>query len=440
MSGNCTAFATKPEVEVVASQVRLKVDKTEVSKIQEASVAQSVGIAQQLISSIGQVVTAKIAANTYLTSQAITKVNSVVKTAGEANSIALKAASAAKNAKFEALYAQTRASAAKAAAAKNASSIGSVLGKVGGAISIVSTMATVAALAALQQQVLDISRRVKVNKQINQENKRRIKKLEFAAKVATAQAKKAAAEREAIELGQKRLQKRIDNFYHALEQSNQRNQEINQRQQAYFADLEKQIAAANNAVQKNQQNLNKKIETTKVDIQNSSQQLRTGTTQKINLELLIKKIDALEDTIKKQRNANIEQKKKIDKLKNPDQLITRVRNLDDKVTNYNKDLFKIGDKTIELESSFVKEKREGYVRAQAAIKQVEQIKKKQIEDVKRGEYKVARTESKINKVQQKQVDEINQKLITTSRKVEGVDSKVSKLPGATEIALGKSKK
>ena len=141
----CTALATKPELQAVQTKVGQ----------QQSKIIESLSLAG-------------------LAAAARDSVTRNARAAAQANVNALAAEALAKKARADALYAGSRAASAASNAAKAGSLALKALGLIGSIFSILGTLASLAALAILTAKVVALNNRVKANEAVTEENTRRI--------------------------------------------------------------------------------------------------------------------------------------------------------------------------------------------------------------------------------------------------------------------------
>ena len=336
---------------------------------------------------------------------------------GKVHSEALNAKLTAKKANYQSLYNASK-------TASNANKIASVGGQalkalnlVGTVYSVLSTFATTAALAYLTKKVAALNNAVIRNRQqiernrirsvenalingrqqseidqINQANRiRDIQHKELAYRHGLQQAQIVknttdianfkASTKQQIESLKRQYQKQID----SLTESN--------------SELQKQITQANNDIQQ----VNSQIQSTNLNLQSLKQQNNsqvTNDTQKL-----------IEKTVKKEVNQNV-----------------RIRNLNDKVTNYDLNLHTLKSNSKVLESSIEARNREVIKHAKDLERRVNEIKNNEIETNNKVDNLGRQVIQKNNQVDQKQVQDINLKL-------DNLDNKVSNFPSPTTIAF-----
>lgn len=348
---SCKDLATKRELEIVDKALRSGLDGKLAKSEKQAIINTSANLAGQLVQSAALVQSAKILTNSKNIQTFGVRSTTALSNAGIANTKALAASQAAKKASFEALYAQSRAAAARNIGQSALSKATSAIGTIGGILSIISTLATATQLAILTKQVSDMRKRqAKFEADTNKE-------ISFLRTRANSAFNMAEGARISANANQGRLNLLEKDINSVKAQVAKANRQIEQTKKEIIAannrfdSLGGDIAVVNQRVNQANQNASK-IDNSKINNLNNTvdrlQNTNIQTLQKIgDLE---KQVAAAETTAKKQDEKIAELEKQVEP-KEVKELITRTRNLNDKVTVINNDITTLKGSEVRLKSS-----------------------------------------------------------------------------------------
>ncbi|MDJ0902427.1 MAG: hypothetical protein QNJ55_26850, partial [Xenococcus sp. MO_188.B8] len=430
----CPDLATKQQLAALEKETERELEQ----KVATSAVPNIIGQALAGVSSI-------VAVKTLGIQQAVTQNKSAIKNAavsvgqnaaslanvksavntnavniGNANAQALNATLAAKKANYQNLYTASR-------AASNANRIATVgkqalraLNLIANIYSILSSFATTTALAYLTKQVAALNKAVILNTKKIEQN--RIRSVENS-------------------LINGRQQSQID----TINQAN-RIRDIQHRELAYQVGLQQAQIAKNtsdiaafkasteqqveslkkqyqgqiDSLIKTNSDLQQKITKSNSDIQKINSQIKDNN---LKFEALEQRVNSQVKDLEKVNSENLEKlvEKQVNKEVNEN---VKIRNLNDKVTNYDLDIQGLKSNSKDLESSIK-------ARDLEVIKQAKDLEKR-VNEIKNNEVKIETLVDQIipqdNQVDQKQVQDINNKL-------DKLDNKISRLPDPATIAL-----
>lgn len=446
MTEPCQNLATKDEVQRLREELLAEIGTKIPLDQKRALVGEAVSISGQAIQAglalqAGRIANAMQAANS--ARQAATGASSL---AGVAQRAASNAGRVANSANFNALYAQSRAASA-ANAASRAASVGSrALNLVGGVIGILGTFASLAAVAALTQQVVALKRRIdkndeiiRANEQLARANRDSVDRLaelyseqaqqivenkriglenKNLALAADSKAQEALDKIQQVQLENAEVFNRLQEQIDALRSGNQLPDNIATNQQ--IQNLQNQITNSNNSNNQLQNDLQTLLDR----LGGSDQQIEfiTGNQNQLRRQL--------EDLQIAQTQRRIEQLTNNGALQE-----VRIRNLNDKITNFDLEIQRLGRQGIQLESSIG-------TANEAINSQVNQLRSEipfTVRDTVNSPETIRNISTQVNNntntVEQQQVDEINQKLDQLNRNVPGLltPTNISLAVGASSV-------
>ena len=384
----------------------------------------------------------------------------MAQTAGAANAVALNAAVAAKKAGFDALYAQSRA----ASAANQINSVKAVAGRALstalGVASIIGTLATAAQLAILTKQVANLrtrqlkfeSEQKKFNSEIN--------------RIANSALNIARTNRDSIAQNQIKLNEqgaKISNNKGEIVKANNKIDQINLEIAALrnkFDSIEKDIADVNQKVNQAIQQSNA-IDNNKINnLNNTVDRLQNQNIQsQKQIDSLLAQVSSFQLS-DQQQNQKIKELNETIQLGDVKELVTRTRNLNDKVTKINNDITTLKGSEVNLKSSLqgvnttlkgseikLQSTLDGVnTKLQSGLEVTNKLTNDRITNLNQ---KVVNLESQVNatsinqsdvkKIVNRELQDINQvnnqQAAQINQKLDTVNSKISALPTITTIAL-----